>query len=134
LARVYGPTATEERGGAITVNCIDSAGMVVDHRVVEDAASKANISLRTGCFCKTGAGENALGLTGAELEDFFQREERMTFGQFLVAMSQKDGEAVGAVRVSLGISGNFAAAHRFMAFAMTLLDAPADEPNDQGIS
>jgi hypothetical protein len=60
------------------------------------------------------------------LKDCFQREERMTFEQFIVAMSQKDVEAVGAVRVSLGIASNFADAYRFMAFATTLLDTPAD--------
>ena len=130
LVRVYGPTTTEGRGGTITVNFIDSAGKVIDHRVVEDAASKVNISLRTGCFCNPGAGENALGLTAAELKDCFQREERMTFEQFIVAMSQKDVEAVGAVRVSLGIASNFADAYRFMAFATTLLDTPAGELTD----
>jgi molybdenum cofactor sulfurtransferase len=125
LVRVYGPTTIEGRGGTITVNFIDSAGKVIDHRLVEDAASKLNISLRTGCFCNPGAGENALGLTAAELKDCFQREERMSFEQFIVAMSQKDVEAVGAVRVSLGIASNFADAYRFMAFATTLIDTSA---------
>jgi selenocysteine lyase/cysteine desulfurase len=128
LARVYGPTTTEGRGGTITVNFIDANGKVIDHRVVEEAASKVDISLRTGCFCNPGAGENALGLTADELRDCFDHEERMTFEQFIVAMSQKDVEAVGAVRVSLGIASNFADAYRFMAFATTLLDAPTGEP------
>ena len=82
-------------------------------------------------LCNPGAGENALGLTAAELKDCFQREERMTFEQFIVAMSQKEVEAVGAVHVSLGIASNFADAYRFMAFATTLLDTPDDEPKDQ---
>ena len=131
LARVYGPTTTEGRGGTITVNFIDANGKVIDHRVVEEAASKVAISLRTGCFCNPGAGENALGLTADELRDCFDREERMTFEQFIVAMSQKDVEAVGAVRISLGIASNFADVYRFMAFATTLLDAPTGEPTVQ---
>jgi selenocysteine lyase/cysteine desulfurase len=131
LVRVYGPTTTDSRGGTITVNFIDAKGKVIDHRVVEDAASMVDISLRTGCFCNPGAGENALGLTATELRDCFNREERMTFEQFIVAMSQKDVEAVGAVRISLGIASNFADAYRFMAFATTLLDAPAEETRAQ---
>jgi hypothetical protein len=102
--------------------------------VIEDAASTINISLRAGCFCNPGAGENALGLTAAELKDCFQREERMTFEQFIVAMSHKEVEAVGAVRVSLGIASNFADAYCFMAYATTLLDASADEPKGQELA
>jgi molybdenum cofactor sulfurtransferase len=132
LVRVYGPTTTEGRGGTITVNFFDPAGRVIDHRMVEDAASQVNISLRTGCFCNPGAGENALGLTSAELKDCFHREERMTFEQFIVAMSQKDVEAVGAVRVSIGVATNFADVYRFMAFAATLLDTPAGAREDSG--
>jgi len=127
LVRVYGPTTTKGRGGTITVNFVDPAGKVIDHRVVEDAASRVNISLRTGCFCNPGVGENAFGLTATELKDCFQSEDRMTFEQFIVAMSQKDVEAVGAVRVSLGVACNFADIYRFMAFAATLLDVLAEK-------
>jgi len=127
LVRVYGPTTTKGRGGTITVNFVDPAGKVIDHRVVEDAASRVNISLRTGCFCNPGVGENAFGSTATELKDCFQSEDRMTFEQFIVAMSQKDVEAVGAVRVSLGVACNFADIYRFMAFAATLLDVLAEK-------
>jgi selenocysteine lyase/cysteine desulfurase len=69
--RVYGPTNTEGRGGAVTVNFYNKDGQIIDHRDIEAAANKENISLRTGCFCNPGAGEIALGISRVELDVCF---------------------------------------------------------------
>ncbi|HEX9067199.1 MAG TPA: aminotransferase class V-fold PLP-dependent enzyme [Ktedonobacterales bacterium] len=127
LVRIYGPITTEDRGGTIAFNFFDPDGKVFAHRVIEDAAATRNISLRGGFFCNPGAGENALGLTKAELEDCFHREERMSFDQFMMSLRQKDVKTVGAVRLSLGIATNFADVYHFVEFAETFLDQPAAE-------
>jgi selenocysteine lyase/cysteine desulfurase len=122
LVRLYGPPDTHMRGGTITVNFFDPHGKNFDFRRVEAEANKANISLRTGCFCNPGAGEIANNLTREDMAACFVNEERMTFEQFILVM---DGRASGAVRVSLGLASNFADVYRFMQFAETFVDKPA---------
>jgi selenocysteine lyase/cysteine desulfurase len=117
LARLYGPTTTDRRGGVVTFNFYDAAGRPIDHRVVEDRASAANISLRTGCFCNPGGGEIALGLTGDELSSCFRQPEHethLTLDDFRMCI---DGKSTGAVRVSLGLVSNVADVDRFIGFA-----------------
>jgi selenocysteine lyase/cysteine desulfurase len=125
LILLYGPTDTHLRGGTVTVNFFDPEGELIDYRRIEALANEINISLRTGCFCNPGAGENAHGLTAAELADCFGNEERMSFEQFIVAMSGKDIDAVGAVRISVGLVTNFADVYRLMAFAQGFIDKAA---------
>ena len=117
LARLYGPPTTDRRGGIVTFNLYDRAGRAIDHRVVEERASAANISLRTGCFCNPGGGEIALGLTGTELSSCFRQPEhetRLTLDDFRMCI---DGKSTGAVRVSLGLVSNVADIDRFIGFA-----------------
>ena len=117
LARLYGPPTTDRRGGIVTFNFYDRAGRAIDHRVVEERASAANISLRTGCFCNPGGGEIALGLTGTELSSCFRQPEhetRLTIDDFRMCI---DGKSTGAVRVSLGLVSNVGDVDRFIGFA-----------------
>ncbi|NDJ76399.1 MAG: aminotransferase class V-fold PLP-dependent enzyme [Chloroflexi bacterium] len=125
LIHLYGPANVEQRGGTVTINFYDPDGTLFDYRRVEAEANDVNISLRTGCFCNPGAGEKAHGLTEAELADCFRREERMTFEEFITVMSGKVKDAVGAVRVSVGIATNFADVYRFVSFARSFLDRKA---------
>jgi len=125
LIHLYGPANTVMRGGTVTVNFFDPAGKLFDYRDVEAEANQINISLRTGCFCNPGAGEKAHGLTEAELADCFKREERMTFEEFITVMSGRVKEAVGAVRISVGLATNFADVYRFVQFARTFIDRSA---------
>ena len=121
LARLYGPPATDRRGGIVTFNFYDPAGRAIDHRTVEDRASAANISLRTGCFCNPGGGEIALGLTGTELSSCFRQPEHethLTIDDFRMCI---DGKSTGAVRVSLGLVSNLADVDRFIGFAKQFL-------------
>ncbi len=125
LIHLYGPANTEMRGGTITVNFRDVNGTLYEFQEIEARANAVNISLRTGCFCNPGAGEKALGFTREELADCFGRDERMTFDQFVQAMHGKGENAVGAVRISVGIATNFADAYRFMEFAESFIDKEA---------
>jgi selenocysteine lyase/cysteine desulfurase len=125
LIHLYGPANTVMRGGTVTINFFDPSGKLFDYREVEAEANQGNLSLRTGCFCNPGAGEQAHGLTEADLADCFGREERMTFEEFIRVMSGRVKDAVGAVRVSMGVASDFADVYRFLRFAETFLDRTA---------
>ncbi len=121
LVRVYGPTSTEGRGGAVTVNFYDQDGNVYDHRYIEGRANDVNISLRTGCFCNPGAGEVALGVSRVELDVCFTKpghEERLSQDDFRMCF---DGKSIGAVRISIGMVTNFTDVQKFLSFAKSLL-------------
>jgi len=121
LVRVYGPTNTEKRGGAVTANFFDKDGNPIDHRYIESEANKSNISLRTGCFCNPGAGEIALGISRLELDVCFTRpehESRLSLDDFRLCI---DGKNSGAVRVSVGLMTNFNDVQAFLGFARGLL-------------
>jgi molybdenum cofactor sulfurtransferase len=122
LMRLYGPTEMSQRGGTLTMNFYRADGMVIDHRLIEQQANQANISLRTGCFCNPGGGEIALGLSAGELATCFRQpthQDRLTIDDFRLCI---DGKSSGAVRVSLGVASNFADAHHFTQFAQGLLN------------
>ena len=126
LVRIYGPTGTAMRGGTIALNLYDPDNRLIDYRTVEKLANAMNISLRTGCFCNPGAGEVALGITREDLEGCFDNEERMTFEQFMTAMSAKIDDAVGAFRISVGVATNFTDVYRFMHFVQRFLNQPVE--------
>lgn len=121
LARIYGPTGNEGRGGAVTANFFNKNGTAIDHRDIEAAANRVNISLRTGCFCNPGAGEIALGISSMELAACFSmpgKEQRLSLDDFRLCI---DGKASGAVRISVGMITNFEDVQAFLTFARGLL-------------
>ena len=121
LVRMYGPTVTDRRGGSVTLNFFDPHGMPVDHQFIEEAASRVNISLRTGCFCNPGAGEIALGISSMELAACFTQPghtQRLSYDDFRLCI---DGKASGAVRISVGLVSNFADVQALLNFARSLL-------------
>ena len=121
LVRIYGPTTTERRGGAVTVNFFSKDGQPIDHRSIEAQANKVNISLRTGCFCNPGAGEIALGISRLELDVCFTRpdhESRLSLDDFRLCI---DGKNSGAVRISIGLMTNFNDVQAFLSFAKGML-------------
>ena len=131
LARIYGPRSTRRRGGTVTFNFYDPQGQPIDHRVVEERANAASISLRTGCFCNPGGGEIALGITGTELASCFhqpEHETRLTIEDFRLCI---DGKSTGAVRVSLGLVTNVEDVNAFIRFAETFLSAFAGAGADR---
>jgi selenocysteine lyase/cysteine desulfurase len=120
LVRLYGPRATEGRGGTLAMNLYDASGRVMDHKLVERSAGERGISLRTGCFCNPGAGEVALGLTRREIEHCFATgDSRMTYDDLRQCI---DPHEAGAVRVSLGLVSNFADVYAFREYARGLLE------------
>jgi len=121
LARIYGPTKMEGRGGAVTVNFYDKDNQLLHHRLIEQQANEANISLRTGCFCNPGAGEVAMGVSRVELDVCFTspgHEERLSQDDFRMCF---DGKSMGAVRISVGLVTNFNDIQGFLAFARGLV-------------
>ena len=127
VVRVYGPTNMEARGGTLTINFYDPKEVLIDHRRIDDLASRVGISLRTGCFCNPGAGDLAHGLTEEDMPAAFENGERMTFEQFLSVLEDRDGKSAGAARVSLGLASNFADVYSFLTFARSFIDQTAGE-------
>jgi molybdenum cofactor sulfurtransferase len=119
LVILYGPADTADRGATVALNFRGPDGQVIDHQRIEDLAGRRGISLRTGCFCNPGAGELALGLSGAEITGCFARSgRRMSYDDFRRCVNDK---STGAVRVSLGLASSFADAFAFVEFARELL-------------
>jgi molybdenum cofactor sulfurtransferase len=126
--RIYGPTTWDRRGATISFNFLHPDGSVVDERFVDLVAAAHNISVRTGCFCNSGAGETAFSISketliGAEFA------EGMILDEYIKLIGMPTG---GAVRVSLGLVTNFADLYRFMHFATQFRDVteiPADLPS-----
>ncbi len=120
VVRIYGPVDMTSRGGTVTMNFYDAQGQYFDHRLIEQAANHAGISLRTGCFCNPGGGEVALGISKGELLTCFTTEKpRLTFDDFRLCI---DSKQAGAVRVSVGLVSNFADVYRFVEFAQRFVD------------
>jgi len=122
LVKVYGPTNTTDRGGAVAVNFYNKAGQPIDHLAIEAGANRQNISLRTGCFCNPGAGEIALGISRMELDVCFSgpgHEDRLTIDDFRDCISGKNS---GAVRISVGTVSNYEDIEGFLRYAESLLD------------
>jgi selenocysteine lyase/cysteine desulfurase len=125
LVRIYGPLDALDRGGTISLNLYDTNGHFIDHRVVEERANAARISLRTGCFCNPGGGEVALGMSEEELSACFSgTPSGLTLDDFRQCI---DDKSTGAVRISFGLVSNFADAYHFMRFASRFLDKRAIE-------
>ena len=121
LARVYGPMNTDGRGGAVTVNFYDKDNQLIYHRLIEQKANEANISLRTGCFCNPGAGEVAMGVSRVELDVCFTspgNQERLSQDDFRMCF---DGKSMGAVRISVGMVTNFNDIQNVLLFARGFL-------------
>jgi molybdenum cofactor sulfurtransferase len=117
LVKIYGPVTNEKRGGSVALNFVDEIGSVIDHRIIEEGANHASISLRTGCFCNPGAGEMALGISSEELSACFTQpdhDQSLTYDEFRLCI---DGKASGAVRVSLGLASNFLDVEAYLEFA-----------------
>jgi molybdenum cofactor sulfurtransferase len=125
VVRIYGPVAADARGGTVACNFYSCDGHFIDHRIIEDRANRAYISLRTGCFCNPGGGEAALGISAQELSACFTRTpERLSLDDFRRCI---DDKSTGAVRLSLGLVSNFADVYQFMRFARRFADKRADE-------
>jgi selenocysteine lyase/cysteine desulfurase len=116
--RIYGPSTWDRRGGTVSFNFLHPDGRTVDERFVDVIAAEHGISVRTGCFCNSGAGEIAFSISkdtliGAEFAD------GMILDDYISVVGMPTG---GAVRVSLGLATTFSDVYRFMTFATSFLD------------
>jgi selenocysteine lyase/cysteine desulfurase len=107
------------------LNLYDPNGHFIDHRVVEERANAAGISLRTGCFCNPGGGELALGISAEELAScFVGARDRLALEEFRRCI---DDKSTGAVRVSMGLVSTFGDVYRFVEFVRGFADRTAAE-------
>ncbi len=127
MVEIYGPTDTSERGGTVTFMMHDVDGRPIDDRRVEELANKVGISLRTGCFCNPGAGEVAHHLGAAEMTQWFERGEAVSFLELRRRLLADYDLLVAAIRVSVGVATNFADVFRFMCFVQGFVDRTVDD-------
>jgi molybdenum cofactor sulfurtransferase len=127
LVQIYGPCSTEGRGGTVAFSMYDRDGRPIDDLRVEELASSADISLRTGCFCNPGAGEIALQLSANLLRKWFGHNSPVPYEQFRDQVRLEQGRFPSAIRVSLGVATNFADAYLFLCFLQRFVDRTAAE-------
>lgn len=113
MVEVYGPRDTRSRGGTVAFNLLDRDGRIVDERLVATESSAAGISLRTGCFCNPGVGEDAFGL-GPDTLRALRRTRTNTLDEYLELTGLP---SAGAIRVSFGLASTVADVERFVTFA-----------------
>jgi molybdenum cofactor sulfurtransferase len=126
LVYLYGPNDTTSRGGTIAFNLLDPTGDMYDVRLVEALAAEAGISLRTGCFCNPGAGENAFHLTAEDVRACSVSDESLTYARYIAALTAHTHRTVtGAIRVSVGIATNFEDVYALVRFLHAFVDMPS---------
>ena len=97
MITIYGANGDTENSHIVTFNVKFRNGSFVGYKTVVDAAAAKNIQLRGGCLCNPGACYEALGLTEAQVVQYF--------GQKTKCDCQHDidnQKPLGAVRASVG--------------------------------
>jgi len=129
LVKIHGPSVPEKRGGTIAFNLYHADGRAFDCHTILDAANKAGISLRTGCFCNPGDGEVSHDISRNEMAECFENldsSSRYPYGsdckncETCLAVKTK----MESIRVSLGLVTNFSDVYRFMHFLYELMHEP----------
>ena len=123
LVKIYGPAGCERRGGTIAFNLGDPSGMNFDCAWIQDLASRARISLRTGCFCNPGDGEVTHKVTRDRMAECFESEGP---DREACCREIRDKE-MASIRVSIGLASNFQDVYRFMHFVSGFRDQEAGE-------
>lgn len=127
VVEILGPRDTTARGATVAFKLRDRFGRPIDIGRVEKLAGRANISLRTGCFCNPGAGEVAHHLDATALAGWFGRREPVSLRDLSAGLLRDHDVSLGAIRVSLGAASNFADVYRFCCFAQRFVDCTAGE-------
>ncbi|MEW1779281.1 aminotransferase class V-fold PLP-dependent enzyme [Streptomyces sp. NPDC086777] len=118
LVRVYGADGADagrtdaDRGGTVALNVLGADGRIVDERVVTRDSAAHGISLRAGCFCNPGAGEEAFDLPLTRLRTAADTQ----VGSLDAYLELLELPSAGAVRVSLGVSSQPGDVETFLAF------------------
>ena len=109
----------------------DRNGRRIDDLRVEELANRANISLRTGCFCNPGAGEAAHRLGAEHMRKWFGGGEPMSYLALRDRIRLEHDRLPSAIRISVGVATNFADVYRFLCFLQGFVDrsvAEIDQP------
>jgi selenocysteine lyase/cysteine desulfurase len=127
MARVFGPSDLTKRGGTIAFYLLAPDGAPYDVRAIQDDASRAGLSIRTGCFCNPGDGEVAHGISREDMAKCFGRTSTpVTFEDCAETLRAATGKPPNTMRVSFGIASNFADAAALIALAERYRDVEAD--------
>jgi len=130
MVQIFGPTNLQERGGTIAFSIDDPQGIRLDYRRVEALANRANISLRTGCFCNPGTGEIVHHLTREEMAQAFNQPIAMSFDHFFDWARSEHGRNPSTIRISVGLATNFDDVYKFMNYLQGFKDKPEAEIQD----
>jgi selenocysteine lyase/cysteine desulfurase len=134
LVRIHGPGGTVERGGTVTFSMYDQDGRRIDDLRVEQLASRAGLSLRTGCFCNPGASEAAHRLGPEHMRRWFGRREPMSYLDLRDRIQIEYGRLPSAIRISVGVATNFADAYRFLCFLQGFADRSVADINQSAFA
>ncbi|MER7184591.1 aminotransferase class V-fold PLP-dependent enzyme, partial [Streptomyces hyaluromycini] len=104
--------ADTARGGTVALNVLGADGRIVDERVVTRDSAAHGISLRTGCFCNPGAGEEAFDLPLTRLRSAADTQVA-SLDEYVELLELP---SAGAVRVSLGVSSQPRDIETFLTF------------------
>ena len=127
VARVFGPTDLTKRGGTIAFYLLAPDGTPYDVRAIQEDASRAGLSIRTGCFCNPGDGEVAHGISREDMAKCFaQTSVPVTFEDCAETLRAATGRPPNTMRVSFGIASNFADAAAIVALTERYRDVAAD--------
>jgi selenocysteine lyase/cysteine desulfurase len=124
---IHGPTDMTDRGGTVAFLVRDRDGRIVSEGRIEELANRANISLRTGCFCNPGAGEVAHHLGAEEMTKWFGRPEPVWPLDLREGLWQEHNRVLAAIRISVGVATNFADIYRLMCFLEGFVDRTDEE-------
>jgi selenocysteine lyase/cysteine desulfurase len=127
IVRIYGPRSLPGRGGTVAFSMYDRDGLPIDDVRVQELANRANISLRTGCFCNPGAGEAAYQLGGEHMQVWFGRAEPVSYAEFRDQIRRRYGRFPSAIRISVGLATNFADVYRLLCFLQQFVDRSVAE-------
>ncbi|KAI0364953.1 PLP-dependent transferase [Pilatotrama ljubarskyi] len=106
-----------DTGSVVALLFLSPSGQMIPNSFIEYAASRQNISLRTGCMCNPGGAASLLGLRDAMAS--------LPCDATLRAFEQYMGRELGVVRVSLGLASDFRDVWRVIQFAKLLCDTEA---------
>ena len=134
LVRIHGPGDTAERGGTVSFSMYDRDGRRIDDLRVEQLASWAGISLRTGCFCNPGASEAAHRLGPEHLRTWFSRGEPVSYLDLRDRIWIEHGRLPSAIRISVGVATNFADVYRFLCFLQRFADRSVADINQRAFA
>jgi selenocysteine lyase/cysteine desulfurase len=118
IVRISGTADTLQRGGTIVMNFYDREGILYPFGMIESAANKQNISIRTGCFCNPGIDETTNHITYDDLFRYFSTHKEGNFYDMIDVI----GKLRGSVRISFGLVTNFNDVEAFIDFAVGFRD------------